>query len=589
MKTSVLVRLITSRLVRWLISSLLLSLVMSMGLVSPSFAEKEAISVAAENSSGHGQEVADKIASITRRAIYNLDSDQLMAVIENYLDENHEIQSLHIVENIDQEVLLTYFRRDNRPVYNQPIPDNLFKLDAFIATVLFEGDPIGTVTIHYVDAPSPAADSAKAAGKGLSLTDDELTWLKLHPVLRVHNEKNWAPFNFFEDNSPRGLSIDYMNLLAEKLGLTIAYQTGPGWNGFLQQIRKKQLDVMLNIVKTEDRQKYILFTEPYAKNPNVIVSRNDAPVNTFSELTGRKVDFPKGFFYEEVLTREYPEIKRLPLKDTLATLRAVALGKADAALGEDAVMRRLISENLLTNLYVSGEADLGHPDFVNLRIGVRDDWPLLHTAIEKAMQDVTGQEMNTIQQRWLLKGATSSVDRSLQSSYSLSSLVVGCIIFILVMLVLLKLFRRLGYRVEKRLLDRGNLRLAGLVAVASFLTVFLVLAWFALERMDRQLRAEIGDTLIAVNHSVKESMEMWLENRSREIKHLANDRELLPLTLRLLALSRDSETILSSKELAQVRALYQQHMDEMDARGFFIIAPDHVSIGSMRDSNVGTP
>jgi hypothetical protein len=40
----------------------------------------------------------------------------------------------------------------------------------------------------------------------------------------------------------------------------------------------------------------------------VIVSRNDAPFTVFSELKGRTVAFPKGFFYEEVLTREHPGI-----------------------------------------------------------------------------------------------------------------------------------------------------------------------------------------------------------------------------------------------------------------------------------------
>jgi len=165
-------RKITSGLVRWLIYSLLLSLVMSMGLVSSSFAEKEAITVSAESNSGHGREIADKIASITSRAIYNLDSDQLRAVIENYLDENRQIQSLQIVETVDQEVLLTYFRRDNRPVYNQPIPESLFNYEAFSATVLFDGEQIGTVTIHYIDAASPAADSAQSTNKRIVLTDD---------------------------------------------------------------------------------------------------------------------------------------------------------------------------------------------------------------------------------------------------------------------------------------------------------------------------------------------------------------------------------------------------------------------------------
>ena len=581
-------QMVSGKQVRWIIGSFLLSLVLMIGLDIPVSAEEDTARTPTENALQRGQEVADKIASITRRAIYNLDSDQLMAVIENYLDENPQIKSLRIVENVDQEVLLTFYRLDNRPIYNQPIPDVLLKLDVFFAEVSFEGEQIGTAEIHYADIPSATDTAVKKEDGTLSLSEDELTWIADHPVIRVHNEKNWAPFNFFEDNTPRGLSIDYMNLLAAKLGLKIVYQTGPSWNDFLQQIRDKQLDVMLNIVKTEDRQEYVLFTEPYVKNPNVIVSRVDDPIKVIDTLKGRTVTFPKGFFYEEVLARQYPEIKRMPLEDTLATLKAVALGKADAALGEDAVMRYAISDNLLTNLFVSGEADIGNPDFANLRIGVRDDWQLLHSAIEKAMQAVTQEEMSSIQQRWLLK-ESARVDRSLDSSFSLFSLIIGCVVFLAVLILLLKLFRRLGYHAESRLLDPGNLRFVGLVAVATVLAVTFLVAWFAMDRMDRRLRTEMGETLVAVNRSARESMMMWQKSRMQEIKHLARDREFLPLVRQLLVLPRDKERIINSSELGQVRDFYQDYSREMGAKGFFIITPDYTSIGSMRDANIGTP
>jgi len=83
-------------------------------------------------------------------------------------------------------------------------------------------------------------------------------------------------------------------------------------------------------------------------------------------------------------------------------------------------------------------------------------------------------------------------------------------------------------------------------------------------------------------------MEMWLEGRSREIQHLSRDRELLPLTEQLLKLPRNAEIIRNSKALKELRELYRYHMDNMNAKGFFIIAPDRISMGSMRDNNIGT-
>ncbi|MBW1750758.1 MAG: transporter substrate-binding domain-containing protein, partial [Deltaproteobacteria bacterium] len=260
------IRIRTSRLVGWLISSLLLSLAMSMGLASPSFAEKDAISVSAESYSGYGREVADKIASITSRAIYNLDSDQLMAVIENYLDENRQIQSLQIVENVDQEVLLTYFRRDDRPVYNQPIPESLLNFEAFTATVLFESETIGTVTIHYVDAPSPPA------GKKIVLTDDELAWIKLHPVIRVSSEPDYAPFDFIENGQPAGFSIDYLDLVARRAGVQLDYVQDT-WDNLVKMGEKKEIDLLHTVFYTPERAVFFNFTKPYKSVVNVIYVR----------------------------------------------------------------------------------------------------------------------------------------------------------------------------------------------------------------------------------------------------------------------------------------------------------------------------
>ena len=62
------------------------------------------------------------------------------------------------------------------------------------------------------------------------LLPEERAFLSQHPVIRVQNELGWAPYNFNDNGRPRGFSIDYMNLLAEKLGIEVEYVTGPSWS-----------------------------------------------------------------------------------------------------------------------------------------------------------------------------------------------------------------------------------------------------------------------------------------------------------------------------------------------------------------------
>jgi len=80
----------------------------------------------------------------------------------------------------------------------------------------------------------------------VSLSPTEQAWLNAHPVIRVHNEWNWPPFNYNKDGKPTGLSIDYMNLLASRIGIKVKYIPGE-WGELLDQALNKKLDVMLNI------------------------------------------------------------------------------------------------------------------------------------------------------------------------------------------------------------------------------------------------------------------------------------------------------------------------------------------------------
>jgi len=237
--------------------------------------------------------------------------------------------------------------------------------------------------------------------KKVELTVQEKEWLKAHPRIRVQNELDWPPFNFNEDGKPKGFSIAYMNLLAKKLGIEAEYVSGPSWGEFLDLIRDKDLDVMLNIIKTEDRSKYINFTEPYVEDHPVIIARIDnTSILDFRSLFGKTVAIPKGFFYQELIERNFPQIKLMLLKDQVESLKAVAFGKADATVGGINIQNYLIRQNMLNNLKVA--SGLPGEIFSNrLRIGVRDDWPELTAILQKAIDSISEQEYSGLSDQWI--------------------------------------------------------------------------------------------------------------------------------------------------------------------------------------------
>ncbi len=234
----------------------------------------------------------------------------------------------------------------------------------------------------------------------IALTPKELNWLKKHPVIKVSNEWNWPPFNYNKDGKPSGLSIDYINLLAKRIGIKIEYIPGE-WGELLDQAFQKELDVMLNIVKTPERQKHLLYTDSYLKNPNVIIASETSSITDTQSLFGKKVAYPEGFFYDEILRTTFPRIIRVPMKNTLDTLKAIQIGKVDAALGEMAAVNHLIQENFLTGIAFKGAFKSGNPEIEKLNLAVRNDWPELQSLLKKAMASVSRQETQRLRDKWL--------------------------------------------------------------------------------------------------------------------------------------------------------------------------------------------
>ncbi|MCW8890756.1 MAG: transporter substrate-binding domain-containing protein, partial [Sedimenticola sp.] len=242
-----------------------------------------------------------------------------------------------------------------------------------------------------------------------TFSPDEQAFIQAYPVLRVHNETDWPPFNFYENGRPAGYSIDYMNLLAEKTGFRVEYVTGPSWSEFMQMIRAKDIDVMLNIVNTEARREFLAFTDAYlVAAASIFTRKGGVAVEGLDDLRGKTVVIPKGFFWQELLERHYPDIKLLLVKDSLECLEAVAFGRADATVGMVGVLDYLLQKNFIPNLVLAAQVrDERFSSVMNL--AVNKDNLVLRDILQKGMTLITEEELIAIQRRWGERKSGSSL------------------------------------------------------------------------------------------------------------------------------------------------------------------------------------
>ena len=245
-----------------------------------------------------------------------------------------------------------------------------------------------------VEEPLPSSTALRF------LNDEEKAWLKSQKKIRVHNEMEWAPFNFYDQGKAQGYSIDIMNLLAKKLDLEVEYISGPTWGRFLDMIQSKNIDVMLNIVQTPKREEFIHFTAPYIEvNPALVINDKYKNIRDLNDLDGRTLCLPTGFYYREIIEKNYPKINLIYKSNTPLCLQAVSIGEADAVIENSSVLNHIMRKTVVNN--VKNVGILGDPDLVEIeRIGVRKDWPILRDILDKALATTTETELAPIRKRW---------------------------------------------------------------------------------------------------------------------------------------------------------------------------------------------
>jgi len=236
----------------------------------------------------------------------------------------------------------------------------------------------------------------------IELTNEEKLFLFNNPVIRVHNEKSWPPFNFHEFGQPKGYSVDLMKLVAQNIGLKVEFVTGPTWNEFVQMLKKDELDVIINIVENDERLEYMSFTDPFIQaTMGIAVNSENQSIKSFNDIMHKKVALEKGFFYHDYFNKNHPDTKLHIVDNGVQTLQSVAFKEADATIGFVPVMKYIAEKNFITGLKYF--TDLSSPIMqpMPIRFSTRKDNPILLNILQKGLATITPKEQKDLNTRWL--------------------------------------------------------------------------------------------------------------------------------------------------------------------------------------------
>ena len=184
--------------------------------------------------------------------------------------------------------------------------------------------------------PTPSAQTSAAPAAGASAAkDDLLARVMKKGEITIATEGTWAPWTYHDEkNALTGFDVELGRQIAAKLGVKAHFIEGK-WDGLLAGISAGRFDIMINGVDvTPVRSKAFLFTEPYAFNRTVVMTKTD------SEKV-KRLDELKRLTTANTISSTYAEIaeahgaKVTGVDDLNQTFELLLSGRIDATLNAE--------------------------------------------------------------------------------------------------------------------------------------------------------------------------------------------------------------------------------------------------------------
>ncbi|ERI09740.1 amino acid ABC transporter substrate-binding protein [Aneurinibacillus aneurinilyticus] len=161
-------------------------------------------------------------------------------------------------------------------------------------------------------------------------------------------DDQFAPMGFRDDkNELAGFDIDYARAAGEKMGYEVVFQP-IDWNAKESELSSGRIDLIWNgYTITDKRKRQVLFTKPYLKNAQVVVTLEKANISKLDDLTGKNIGLQSSSSAEKALDGNpiKSKIKNVSkYKDNVIALSDLKIGRTDAVVIDEVVARYYMSK-----------------------------------------------------------------------------------------------------------------------------------------------------------------------------------------------------------------------------------------------------
>jgi PAS domain S-box-containing protein len=245
------------------------------------------------------------------------------------------------------------------------------------------------------------------SNKQIKLTDEQLRYLKNRKKIKMCIDPNWMPYEKLKDGKHIGMTRDYFKNIEKLVQVPIEVIPTHSWQESLEFGKKRECDIFSLIATTPKREEFLNFTKPYFSFPLMIATTMEKPyINDIKFIKDKKIALVDGYAISELLSKRFPNMKIIKVKDPSEGLRVVAEGKAFGYIDTMPSLNYEIQRKYIGSLKINGTFE----EKIKLSIGVRNDDLMLLSILDKAVKSIDKKDIQTIYNRWIQVSYTQEFD-----------------------------------------------------------------------------------------------------------------------------------------------------------------------------------
>ncbi|MGF1700573.1 transporter substrate-binding domain-containing protein [Photobacterium makurazakiensis] len=194
-----------------------------------------------------------------------------------------------------------------------------------------------------------------------------------------------------------GLFIDVLKQVSAHAELNFQLVFYPTYEDVTTAFKAGELDLLLGVSSTFERQKFMAFSEPIFSIRRGVITQGK-PINRYQELNDKAIAVEQGFALHELLPALLPKVQLHSVPNSTAAIKSIENNTSFGYIGDAAVLSNLLKQNNNQDLSLSILPGLPTN---HLHFATQKGKHKLLSRINFALEDIKRDSMKAIYNQWL--------------------------------------------------------------------------------------------------------------------------------------------------------------------------------------------